>query len=64
MLLLVMLLLAALPAYPYSRTWGYGPSGLASVLLVVLIVLLLFGALPWGWGPDPVVVPNRPVVVP
>jgi len=58
-LILVMLLLGALPAYPYSRSWGYGPSGVAGVLLVILVVLLLMGSVPWGFGPGP-----GPVVVP
>jgi hypothetical protein len=61
-LLLILLLLAAIPAYPHSRTWGYGPSGLVGVLLVVLIIFLLFGAVPWGWGPG--VAGPGPVVVP
>jgi multisubunit Na+/H+ antiporter MnhB subunit len=56
-LILIMLLLGALPAYPYSRSWGYGPSGLAGALLVVLVVLLLMGTVPWGFGPNTVVVP-------
>ncbi len=39
---LLMLLLGALPVYPYSRTWGYYPSsGLATILIVVLVVLLI-----------------------
>ncbi len=57
-LLIVLLVLAfgAAPAWPYSRGWGYGPSGLLSVLLVVMLLMLLFGAIPWGFGPTPVVV--------
>ena len=39
--LLVLALVGALPSWPYSRGWGYGPSGLLGVLLVVLIVLML-----------------------
>jgi cbb3-type cytochrome oxidase subunit 3 len=50
-LLLVMILLALVPAWPYSRSWGYGPSGLASALLIILIVLLLIGYVPWGFQP-------------
>jgi hypothetical protein len=42
-ILLVLLLLGAVPAYPWSRDWGYGPSGLLGVLLVILLVLLLVG---------------------
>jgi hypothetical protein len=46
-LLIVLLLLAigGLPAWPYSRAWGYYPSGLLSLLLVVLLILLLMGRL-------------------
>jgi len=42
LILLVILLLGAVPAWPYSRNWGYGPSGgLGLVLLIVLILFLL-----------------------
>ena len=40
---LVLLLLGALPAWPYSRGWGYGPSGLLGTLLIILLVLVLLG---------------------
>jgi len=39
--LLVLLLLGALPAWPYSRGWGYYPSGTLGLLLIVLLVVLL-----------------------
>ena len=39
--LLLLLLLGGLPAWPYSRSWGYGPSGIAGVVVVILIILLL-----------------------
>jgi hypothetical protein len=42
LIILILLLLGAAPAWPYSRNWGYGPSGLLGLLLVVLLVLLLF----------------------
>ncbi|HEY2786160.1 MAG TPA: DUF3309 family protein [Fimbriiglobus sp.] len=51
LIVLVLLLLGSFPAYPYSRRWGYGPSGLVSVLLAVLLVLLLLDVVPWGWTP-------------
>jgi hypothetical protein len=51
LIVLVVLLLGSVPAYPYSRNWGYGPSGLLGLLLVVFLVLLLMGAIPWGYGP-------------
>ena len=40
---LVLLLLGALPVWPYSRRWGYSGSGLLGFLLVVLIVALILG---------------------
>ena len=42
-ILLVLMLLGALPAWPHSRNWGYGPTGGLGVVLVILIVLLLLG---------------------
>lgn len=50
LIILVVLLLGAAPAWPHSRSWGYRPSGLIGLLLVVLIVLLLMNVVPWGWG--------------
>jgi hypothetical protein len=43
LIILILLLVGAFPSWPYSRAWGYGPSGLLSVLLIVLIVLMLSG---------------------
>ncbi len=40
---LILILLGALPTWPHSRGWGYYPSGTASVLLIIVIVLLLTG---------------------
>ena len=40
---LILLLIGAIPRWPYSAGWGYGPSGLVTVLLVVIIVLALTG---------------------
>lgn len=45
LIILVLLLVGALPAWPHSRAWGYGPTGGLGVLLVVLIVLLLLGVI-------------------
>ena len=45
-LLLVVLILAlvgALPSWPHSRSWGYGPSGLLGVVVVVVLILALTG---------------------
>ena len=43
LVVLVLLLLGAIPAWPHSREWGYGPSGLLGLLLIVVIVLALTG---------------------
>jgi hypothetical protein len=43
LIIVVLLLIGAIPAWPYSRNWGYAPSGLVGVVLVVLLVLLLAG---------------------
>lgn len=43
LILLILLLVGALPSWPYSRGWGYYPSGISGVLLIVVIVLLLTG---------------------
>ncbi|HEX6303222.1 MAG TPA: DUF3309 family protein [Anaerolineales bacterium] len=42
-ILLVLLLIGSLPVYPYSRSWGYGGSGLIGFLLLLLVLALLFG---------------------
>jgi len=43
LLLLVILIFAAAPAWPYSRGWGYYPSGGLGTILVILVVLMLLG---------------------
>ena len=43
--LIVLLLLGAFPAWPHSRSWGYGPSGGLSLVLLILVILLLTGRL-------------------
>ncbi|AKP90432.1 MAG: DUF3309 domain-containing protein [Achromobacter sp.] len=45
LIILILLLVGAVPAWPYSRGWGYYPSGLLGIVLIVLIVLLLTGRL-------------------
>ena len=51
LIILILLLFGGLPMWPYSRQWGYGPSGILGLLLVILLVLLLFNVVPWGYGP-------------
>lgn len=43
LILLVLILVGALPTWPYSRGWGYYPSGGVGVLVAVVLVLLLAG---------------------
>jgi hypothetical protein len=43
LIILVLLLIGAVPAWPYSRSWGYFPSGIVGVLVVVLVVMVLMG---------------------
>jgi hypothetical protein len=47
LILLIVLLLAAVPTWPYSRGWGYYPSGTLGTILLILIVLMLIGYLPF-----------------
>jgi len=44
-LVLVLALLGSLPAWPYSRSWGYGPSGFTGMIVVVLVVLLVMNVI-------------------
>lgn len=43
LVVLVLLLVGAIPSWPHSRSWGYGPSGLLGVVLVVVLILALTG---------------------
>jgi hypothetical protein len=43
LIILILLLLGALPAWPYSRGWGYYPSGGLGLVVLILIILLLMG---------------------
>ncbi len=43
LILLVLMLFGALPAWPHSRSWGYAPSGALGTVLVVVVVLLVLG---------------------
>ena len=43
LIILILLLVGSLPAWPYSGGWGYGPSGLLGVVLVIVIILVLIG---------------------
>ncbi|PTD96461.1 DUF3309 family protein [Pseudothauera lacus] len=43
LVILILLLIGALPAWPHSRSWGYGPTGGIGLILVVLLILVLLG---------------------
>jgi len=45
LIILVLLLLGVFPAWPHSRRWGYGPSGIVGVIVVVVLILFLMGRL-------------------
>jgi Protein of unknown function (DUF3309) len=43
LILLVILLIGALPTYPYSRNWGYAPGGVLGLILIIVLILVLLG---------------------
>ena len=43
LVVLVLLLIGSVPVYPYSRRWGYAPSGVLGLVLIVLLILWLMG---------------------
>lgn len=45
LIVLILMLLGAIPAWPHSRSWGYAPTGVLGVVLLVIVVLLLMGRL-------------------
>ena len=45
LIVLILLLVGAVPAWPYSQGWGYFPSGLLGVVLIVVVIMLLTGRL-------------------
>jgi hypothetical protein len=45
LIILIVLLLGAIPAWPYSRGWGYQPAGILAVLLIILLILALTGTI-------------------
>jgi hypothetical protein len=42
-ILLILLLVGAVPHWGYSRSWGYGPSGLLGLILIIIVILVLLG---------------------
>ena len=49
LIVLVLLLAGAVPSWPYSRSWGYRPVSIVGVLLFILLLLLVFDLMPWGY---------------
>ena len=45
LVVIVLMLIGAIPAWPHSRSWGYGPSGGLGLVVIILIILLLTGRL-------------------
>jgi hypothetical protein len=45
LIVVILVLIGAVPAWPHSRGWGYGPSGIVGVVLLVVLVLFLMGRL-------------------
>ena len=45
LIILVLMLLGAIPAWPHSRNWGYGPSGGLGLVVIILLILVLTGRL-------------------
>lgn len=45
LILLILVLIGAVPSWPHSRSWGYGPSGVVGVVVIILVVMLLTGRL-------------------
>ncbi|HUX65152.1 MAG TPA: DUF3309 family protein [Sulfuricella sp.] len=45
LIVLILMLIGAIPAWPHSRSWGYGPSGGLGLVVIIIIVLLLLGLL-------------------
>ncbi|WGG48793.1 DUF3309 domain-containing protein [Rugamonas sp. DEMB1] len=45
LIILVLALIGALPTWPHSRSWGYAPSGVTGLIVVILLIMLLTGRL-------------------
>lgn len=45
LIILILLIVGALPAWPYSRGWGYNPAGILAIILIILLILALTGHL-------------------
>ena len=47
--IIILLLIGSFPAWPYSREWGYGPSGGLGAILLIVLILMLFHVVAWGF---------------
>ena len=47
LIVLLLLVLGSIPAYPYSRRWGYAPSGSLGLVLLIVLILVLMGYIPY-----------------
>ena len=47
--LAVLMLIGAIPAWPHSRNWGYGPTGGLGLVLLIVLLLLVFNVIPRGF---------------
>jgi len=45
LLIILLMLVGVIPAWPHSRSWGYGPSGGLGLIFIILLVLILMGRL-------------------
>ena len=45
LVILILMLLGAIPTWPHSRSWGYGPSGGLGLVVIILLILILTGRL-------------------
>ena len=45
LIVLILMLVGVIPAWPHARSWGYGPSGIVGVVLLIVLVLFLMGRL-------------------
>jgi hypothetical protein len=45
LIILILILIGVIPVWPHARSWGYAPSGIVGVILVIVIVLFLLGRL-------------------
>jgi hypothetical protein len=45
LIVLILMLIGAIPSWPHSKNWGYGPSGGLGLVVIILIILLLMGKL-------------------